>query len=95
MKSSIETKQRVRHKALETTLQRLSRESTRERPQDAKHDLSGKIGQGQTGLDDQGPGLATEFFSKMTGLNQDVELNKTEEELLEDLNVLKQARARR
>jgi len=54
----------------------------------AEHNHSEKIGQGQIGVNDQSPGLVTEFFRNVTGLLQDIELNKTEEELQEDLKIL-------
>ena len=48
----------------------------------------GETCQIQIGVKEQNPGLVIEFFRNVPGLTQDIQLNKTEDELLEDLKVL-------
>ena len=52
------------------------------------HDTSQVIGQCHDRIAAGDPGSVTKFFRNLLSPNQDFELNKTEEELLEELEVL-------
>ena len=52
------------------------------------HNSSQVIGQCHDLIGAGNPGSVTEFFRNLLSPNQDIELNKTEEELLEELEVL-------
>jgi len=52
------------------------------------HDTSQVIGQRHGHIAAKNPSSATEFIRNLLSPNQDFELNKTEEELLEELEVL-------
>ena len=51
------------------------------------HDTSQVIGQRHDRIAAGNPGSVTEFFCNLLSPNEDIELNKTEEELLEELEV--------
>ena len=88
MKTSLENKPGAKGSTLQTMKHHHHAESAAEQCVNAGHDCSEEIGNSKVGANGKEPGLVTEFFRNVTGLNQDIELNKTEEELLEELMVL-------